>query len=384
MAYENTQPVTEGLLPENPKGKIIRALALDALTHLAYRGKYISWMAYPDRWGRTWIPAATMLGKRHVEKYPPDIIWSSSPTPSPHVIARSLQEKTGAKWIADYRDPMTHLQRKLPDTMGKMLQKIDAATVTYADILTFATEEVAQMYRERAPLRSEHYFKTMQNGYDAHLLEKVKLSLEHNVSNVMKKETYNIYYAGVLYSEGRDPCPLFEAIAEMKKTHPSCPIKLIFQGTKNADDYTDIIHELDIETSVEFLPGVPFEEAIVNMLHADALLLIQDARFNKQIPGKVYEYLATEKTMLLKSPKESATSKVACEFDGVYQINEKASIYGTLCDIVEPFFEQNAHMTWPRTESEWSRDTDKHSRQHHVKGLLAWSNQLPPRRNQLF
>jgi hypothetical protein len=153
MAYENTQPVTEGLLPENPKGKIIRALALDALTHLAYRGKYISWMAYPDRWGRTWIPAATMLGKRHVEKYPPDIIWSSSPTPSPHVIARSLQEKTGAKWIADYRDPMTHLQRKLPDTMGKMLQKIDAATVTYADILTFATEEVAQMYRERAPLR---------------------------------------------------------------------------------------------------------------------------------------------------------------------------------------------------------------------------------------
>jgi hypothetical protein len=373
MAYENVQNETLNLLPHNEHGKIIRAPALDALRHLAYKGKHVSWMASPDRWGKTWIPSATLLGIFHVKKYHPDIIWSSSPTPSPHVIARNLQKKTGAIWIADYRDPMTHFQRSLPDSMGKALQEIDSETLDNADLLTFATDEVAQMYREQRPERNPNDFRTMQNGYDAVLLDEVRRELPSFNNQLMKEDSYNIYYAGVLYKEGRDPIPFFEALAELKQSHPKCPFNVVFQGTKNASDYEAVIKRLGISDVVKFVAGVTFKEAISNMLNADALLLIQDARFNRQIPGKVYEYLATGKTILLKSPSESATSNVALEYQGVHQIDEKSSIYKALCGIVEPFFEQGTSIS---RIPEWIRETAHHSRQYHAKELMRWSREI--------
>ena len=53
------------------------------------------------------------------------------------------------------------------------------------------------------------------------------------------------------------------------------------------------------------------------MTQASALLLIQDSRFNKQIPGKVYEYLRTEKPLLVKADLAGETTKLVNKFSGV-------------------------------------------------------------------
>lgn len=377
FGYENVQMIPEGLLPHNPHGKIMRTLTVDALYQLSFKGKHIGSLAYPDRWGKTWVPLSTIRGFIYSRQHKPDIIWSSSPTPSPHIIASRIQSMTGAKWIADYRDPMTHLQRQTPDKLGKMLQKIDENVLAKADMLTFATPEVRDMYAERAN-RHDGDFQTMPNGYDAELLSSVhdEVVKSDQQSNVFSPDAFNIYYAGVLYTEGRDPVPLFEALAEFVKSHPDKPINMVFQGTKNASDYDDIISQLGLGSVVKFVPGAPFRDAIKNMYLSDALLLIQDARFNRQIPGKLYEYLATGKSILLKSPKESATSQEAAPYEGVFQVDEKASIYRNLCDIVLPFFEQKCDDDKSKTINSWDRDTEFHSRQHHVKKLIAWSESL--------
>jgi hypothetical protein len=62
---------------------------------------------------------------------------------------------------------------------------------------------------------------------------------------------------------------------------------------------------------------VSFIRALNNMTQADTLLLIQDKRFNKQIPGKVYEYLRTNKPMLVKADPSGETAKLAIQFEGV-------------------------------------------------------------------
>ncbi|APD92397.1 hypothetical protein BM525_21300 (plasmid) [Alteromonas mediterranea] len=377
FAYENVQPMSPDLLPENPHGKIMRVPALDALLQISVKGKHIGSLAYPDRWGKTWIPLSTVKAFIYSKKNKPDIIWSSSPTPSPHIIARRIKKMTGAKWIADYRDPMTHLQRTTPDALGKILAKVDDNVMRDADLLTFATEDVRQMYLDRTN-RHVDDFKTMPNGYDAELLNKVRQGISSKLDGSRPKNpsAFTMYYAGVLYSDGRDPTPLFEALSEFKTNYPDKPIQVVFQGTKNASDYDEVIQELDIGDVVRFLPGVPFAEAIGNMLLSDMLLLIQDARFNRQIPGKLYEYLATKKSIMLKSPNNSATSVEAAPFDGVYQVEDKASIYHTLCAIVIPFFEQKSAGYLPEDYTLWKRDTEYHSRQHHVEKLIAWSESL--------
>ena len=259
FGYENVQMMPEGLLPHNPHGKIMRTLAIDALYQLSFKGKHIGSLAYPDRWGKTWVPLSTIRGFIYSRQHKPDIIWSSSPTPSPHIIASRIQSMTGAKWIADYRDPMTHLQRETPDKLGKMLQKIDENVLAKADMLTFATPEVRDMYAERAN-RHDGDFQTMPNGYDAELLSSVHDEVvdSKQQSNVFSPDAFNIYYAGVLYTEGRDPVPLFEALAEFAKAYPDKPINMVFQGTKNASDYDEVISQLGLKTVVKFVPGAPF------------------------------------------------------------------------------------------------------------------------------
>ncbi|MDC2890018.1 hypothetical protein [Psychrosphaera algicola] len=44
--------------------KIYRANAYDVQRDLSYKGKYLSIMETPDRWGLTWIPAALKTGKK--------------------------------------------------------------------------------------------------------------------------------------------------------------------------------------------------------------------------------------------------------------------------------------------------------------------------------
>ena len=174
-AYEKVSPFDLSLLPENKNGNIVRTLALDVMRHLAFKGKHLQWMIKPDRWGLTWIPSALAAGKKLVSKTPPDLIWSSAPTPSPHVIARQLAEVSGAKWIADYRDPMPYLHRPTNTKLDILHKEIDIKNKKSADVFTFATEETMKTYQDLFSDDDGDFYKVMKNGFDSDLMKQIKL-----------------------------------------------------------------------------------------------------------------------------------------------------------------------------------------------------------------
>jgi hypothetical protein len=49
---------------------------------------------------------------------------------------------------------------------------------------------------------------------------------------------------------------------------------------------------------VEIAPAIPYREALAEMMEADALLVLQGADCNHQIPAKVYEYLRAGRPIL--------------------------------------------------------------------------------------
>jgi hypothetical protein len=72
-----------------PGGVLVkRAVAFDTGRHLSIRGRYLSWMAYPDRWV-SWMLGAIPSGLRLIRK------------------RLALHKLTGLPWVADFRDPMT-------------------------------------------------------------------------------------------------------------------------------------------------------------------------------------------------------------------------------------------------------------------------------------
>jgi glycosyltransferase involved in cell wall biosynthesis len=378
-AYEKTSKELTNLLPSNPYGKIIRTMALDALRHLSLKGKHLSFTAKPDRWAKTWVPSAIFAGKKHIEKYPPDLIWSSFPTPSTQTIALKLLEYVDAKWISDLRDPSGYLhQVEIPNSM-LFVHEQNKRMNQEADAITCATAEIKTLYESRFPQTRSGVYSIMENGFDQELLDSTKsmISKSTDKSSIFSIDKLSIYYAGVLYSDGRDPEMIFNALKEVKRLFPNQPCELIFQGAGAGSDYKSSILELGLEHVVKFIPGVAFTESLKNMLNADVLLLIQDEKFNKQVPGKIYEYLATGKPILLKTPLNSATHVVGKEHSGVYHASSLDATTEIITDLLHAkFIYDNKNLPIDKNLLYYDRDVSKHSRQHHVENLISIARKL--------
>jgi len=296
-------------VPLNENQFVYRAKAYDVHKDLSYKGKHFNWMKTPDRWG-TWIPFAIKKGKKIIDKHQPDVIWSTFPTPSVNIIANSLRKYANVPWVADYRDPAPYIHT----TNGKWLdwvhKKIDNLTFKNAHLLTFATEESKNLYKKHYP--NTERFHVIENGYDEENFKKAE-ALAPSIENIFSEKKHSMYYAGGLYPNGRDPVPIFEALSNLKKQKvlSEDTFELIFQGAGNGEEFKEDLARLGIENMVTFLPPVPFIQALVNMMRTDSLLLIQDERFNLQIPGKIFEYFRTGKPILIKTPQDSATAKIA-------------------------------------------------------------------------
>jgi glycosyltransferase involved in cell wall biosynthesis len=320
---------------DNSDDLVYRATALDVQRQLSFQGKYLEIMATPDRWGLTWIPSAIMKGRQLVKKYQPDVIWSSSPIPSTHYIANKLATKAAIPWVADYRDPFHYMNGSAGKWLDKFHKPIDQTTLKNASHLTFATSAVKDLYVQKNKATISEKSTVIENGYDEANFEKLQTLKDKTTPFSDKK--FSLYYSGVLYSNGRDPVPVFEAISMLHKQQiiNNDNFELIFQGAGNGDDFNSLIVELGIQNMVKFIKPVPFLNALNNMINASALLLIQDKRFNKQIPGKIYEYLRTNKPLLVKADSMGETYKLATQFQNVQVGNTTEEIQLSILTLLQ-------------------------------------------------
>ena len=82
-----------------------RARAWDVARDFAIRRRYPNWFALPDRWW-TWLVGAAWLALRRWRQWKPQLIWSTYPIATAHLIGLLLATVSGLPWIADFRDPM--------------------------------------------------------------------------------------------------------------------------------------------------------------------------------------------------------------------------------------------------------------------------------------
>lgn len=315
---------------DNSDDIIYRTMALDVQRQLSFKGKYLQVMATPDRWGLTWIPSAILKGRKLIKQYQPDVIWSSSPTPSTHCIANHLSKKFNIPWVADYRDPFNYMNGSAGNWLDKFHKKIDQTTQKNATHLTFATAGVKDLYVDKYKTLIGQKSTVIENGFDEANFEKLKWIKD--TSTPFDNNKYTLYYSGVLYPNGRDPIPVFEAMSELQKQDKinATNFELIFQGAGTGEEFREVLTQLKIQDLVKFIQPVSFIKALNNMMQADTLLLIQDKRFNKQIPGKVYEYLRTNKPMLVKADPEGETAKLISQFENVQTTNSATEIKNSI------------------------------------------------------
>lgn len=304
FAYPRTAPVAAGVIPENCA--VHRAFALDVSRHLALGGKYPGFMATPDRWATWWV-AAVASGLRLIRRHRVRAIWSTYPIMTAHCIAHTLSRLTGLPWIADFRDPVsTSVEPGNPWSFASQ-HRWERRVCRDAAKVVLTTPGARRNYAAAYPQADAHErFVLIENGYEESTFGELPFP------DPPMDRPLILVHSGLLYADGRNPIPFFEALARLAKAGVLTPadLQIVLRASGSDAAYAGDIQRLGVESFVRFEPPVSNREALEEQSRADALLLFQGARFNQQIPAKMYEYLRIGRPILALVDSKGDTAEV--------------------------------------------------------------------------
>jgi len=305
-AYPRIDKSLMAMVPANIR--IFRSFGMDARKHLSVKGRYPGFLANPDRWS-SWIPVAVLKGIRLVKKYNIDVVFSTYPIPSAHIIAKHISHFTKKPWVADFRDQMWDDYSVLTKRDLLSRKKIEQQTIKNATRIVVATDGIRDLFLKRyRQIVAPEKMHVINNGFDESDFAEIV------PSNNQTHFPLHLIHAGLLEPTDRNPIPFFHAIkllVEKENLKGALRVDLIAPG--NYDAYRQKVKELALTDFIHILPSVPYHQALQKMAEADILLLFQGESCNAQIPAKAYEYLRIGKPVFALTPKNGETAKVISE-----------------------------------------------------------------------
>lgn len=308
-----------------------RSFALDASRHLAVCGRYPSLLAQPDRWISWWL-SAVPAGLKLIREHRPQVIWSSYPIATAHLIALTLHRKTGIPWVADQRDPLIDTGYP-PDPRRRRIHGwIEQQAMERGAAVVCTTPSAARDLAGRHPLADAGRISLIENGYDETGFIAAELAPRPPRA---ADAPFRLLHSGVIYPSERDPAPLFAALARMRADGDigSDNFRLVLRAAGHDAHLRGLMQRHPfIEQLIELAPPLPYRDALAEMVDADGLLLLQAANCNGQIPAKLYEYLRAGRPVLgLTDPDgDTAGALRRAGIDTIARLDSSADIAATL------------------------------------------------------
>lgn len=356
-AYEAINDSQLADIPDHVEVK--RAAGWDTARHFSISGRYLKFMAMPDRWV-SWIFGGIVSGLFMIRKNRPDVIWSTYPIASAHVIGLILHRLTGIPWIADCRDSMTEEHYPTNRTQRKIYQWIEKQAVKRASRIIFTTEGTRQMYMARYPQVDPNHFVVISNGYDEDIFLVAEQELAQQlVEKPAKNDKLTLVHSGVLYPSERDPTAFFDALAELKLEGKISAdnLSIVLRATGHNRIFRPMLQQRAIEDLVSLVPGVSYKEALQEMLTVDGLLLFQAANCNHQIPAKLYEYFRAAKPIFALTDSQGSTAQAIRDagISSMVNLTDKEQIKTGLVDFITQLETKTAQIANTKITAGYSR-----------------------------
>jgi len=270
-----------------------------ALTHARLLPRRL---VVPDEaatWNLTAIPAALRIAR--AEKI--DVVITTSPPGSVHLVGAAVKRALGVRWIADLRDSLLAHQDRRADTFAvrmksRTVQLVGGVVARRADAIVTAFDSIAGEMRALSPAGR---IVTIPNGSDFDDFEGMTYT---------PNERFRITHTGAFFGQ-RDPKPFLRALADSGLQD----VVVRFVGGFRAAD-REFAESLGLGDRIEVIPFVPRRRALELQRDSEALLLIlpeAGGRGTGVIPGKVFEYVAAERPILAAVPPDGAAARLIDE-----------------------------------------------------------------------
>ncbi len=243
-----------------------------------------------------WIPFAVAEGLRAIKKENVDIILSTSPPATVHIIGTILSYLTGKPFVIDYRDLWTQNEsyhnRKLPWLYKKIDRFYEKRAIKRATTIVSATTGFSDALYENNKYKNQEQFQAVTNGVDADDFKNIQFPKSKN-------KKFTILHLGSLYGN-RNPNFFFEVmkewVAQNNEVKENC--KVLFIG--NTPGFEKSLRGTAIESVVQFEKHIPQKQILPKLWESDLLLLILgfDKGGKNVMPAKLYEYICTKRPIL--------------------------------------------------------------------------------------
>jgi glycosyltransferase involved in cell wall biosynthesis len=249
-------------------------------------------------WNVTAVPAAVRI----VRQYGIDAVVTTSPPASVHFIGAAAKKATGARWLADLRDPLVANPHRRADSLGTRARQATAEQVArlvarHADGISCVSDAIAEEVRG---FDASGDVRTIPNGCDFDDFT----GLEYHPAQRLR-----ITHAGSFFGR-RDPRPFLQALHDS-----GLDVVARFVGDFREAD-RQWAASLGLGDRLELVDYLPRIEALRSQRDSEVLLLLvpdADGRGRGVLSGKVFEYLAAGRPILAVVPPDGAAAELVRE-----------------------------------------------------------------------
>ena len=286
-----------------------------------------------------WIKPSVKYLKKYLMNHPVDIIISTGPPHSMHMIAKGVADRTGLPWIADFRDPWTNIDfyhdLMLTAWADRQHCKMEHSVLQKATSVITISNSMAEEFKN---LYNRNY-EVITNGYD-----------EDDVSSSETLEPdkkFSIAHIGTLVNT-RNPLILWTALKSIIEENSSFKddLKIILAGRVDFS-VTQAIEQSGLTGFVKKIDYLPHDEVVQIQKKSQVLLLLINNTPNSKsiLTGKFFEYLSAQRPILCIGPlngdaaiilKETNAGLIS-DFNGFEELKKNILFYylryksGNLC-----------------------------------------------------
>lgn len=254
-----------------------------------------------------WIKPSVKYLQRYLTDHPVEMIISTGPPHSMHLIAMTLASRFKIPWLADFRDPWTKIDfykdLRLSARADALHRKLEKQVLKQADGVTVISNSMADDFNKIVP----RHYDVITNGFDQDDMTGEPV--------VEPDKKFSIAHIGTLVSS-RNPLTLWEALKSMVGEDPQFASDLEIKLVGKVDfQVTASIGEHGLTEFVRRIDYMPHNEVVQCQRQSQVLLLIINNTPNAKmiLTGKFFEYLAAKRPILCLGPVAGDAAKILSE-----------------------------------------------------------------------
>ncbi|GAA4301585.1 glycosyltransferase family protein [Aestuariibaculum suncheonense] len=288
-----SKTISKGIIPEQKKQSFIEKLMLFV------RGNFF----IPDA-RKGWVKPSVKFLSEYISKENIETVITTGPPHSMHLIGLQLKAKLGVKWLADFRDPWTtigyHKQLKLTRSSANKHKALEHEVLNFADdiiVTSFTTKTEFEAI-------TSNPIHVITNGYDYEPLKDFTMDSKFTLAHI-----------GSLLSK-RNPEVLWRVLRDLRLESDGFAkdFQLNLIGAVSVD-VLRTMNKYGLDNCIKNIGYVSHSKAVKHQKQSQLLLLIEiDSEETKCIiPGKLFEYMVSNRPIIALGPKNSDVETIIKE-----------------------------------------------------------------------